>query len=296
LTFGSIQKKTNVIAKSQFFVFKRERRVYNMSNNSKQWTKVKLERYLKEGRGQGIGKDYKPWINTYEFSSKGRATRIYGIKTGRIHQLHSDNQYRAFLIFEFNPRVIDIRESYPLLDVLEVIDDQDDLRFDKFADKVTKEPYVLTTNFLITIKEIDGNEKYIARTVKNSSELRRKITFEKLEIERRYWQQKGIDWKVITEKQLDRQLVKNIEWVRETLLEGDDGGLDKDQLSSILIKYLLDNSTLSLRKVLNLYEKNECLPKGTGLFLFRYLIANREVKVDMTKPIKLSSKIEELLL
>jgi hypothetical protein len=129
-----------------------------MSSNSNVWTKEKLKRYLKEGRGHGVGKAYKPWINTYEFPSKGRSTRIYGIKTGRIHQLHSDNQYRAFLIFEFNPRVVDIRESFPLLDVREVIDDQSDLRFDKFTDKVTKEPYVLTTNFLITIQDIDGKK------------------------------------------------------------------------------------------------------------------------------------------
>jgi hypothetical protein len=79
------------------------------------WTKSTLERYLKEGRGQGTGADYKPWRNTYEFSSKGRVTRIYGNTTRRIHQLHSDNQYRAFLIFEFQSRVTDIRESYPQL-------------------------------------------------------------------------------------------------------------------------------------------------------------------------------------
>ncbi|AXI08235.1 hypothetical protein CUC15_04315 [Oceanobacillus zhaokaii] len=153
------------------------------------WSKEKLERYKKEGRGKGEGADYKPWQNTYEFSSKGRATRIYGIKTGRIHQLHSDNQYRAFLLFEFNSMVTDIRESFPLLDVLEVVDDKEDLRFDKFTDKETKEPYVLTTNFLLTMKDANGEEKYVARSIKNTTELKRKITFEKLEIERRYWQQ-----------------------------------------------------------------------------------------------------------
>src|SRR5690625_6392131 len=60
--------------------------------------------------------------------------------------------YRAFLLFEFNSKVIDIRESFPLLDVMEVIDDKEDLRFDKFTDRETKEPYVLTTNFLLTVK------------------------------------------------------------------------------------------------------------------------------------------------
>lgn len=151
------------------------------------WSKEKLNRYLKEGRGQGIGKDYIPWNFTYNYSSKGRVSRIHGIKTGRIHHLHSDNQYRAFLLFEFNSSVIDIRESFPLLDVNEVIDEKEDLRFDKFTDKETKEPYVLTTNFLLTVKDKNGEEKDIARTVKNTTELKKKITFEKMEIERKYW-------------------------------------------------------------------------------------------------------------
>src|SRR5690625_2776001 len=149
--------------------------------------------------------------------------------------------YRAFLLFEFNSKVVDIRESFPLLDVNEVIDDKEDLRFDKFTDRETKEPYVLTTNFLLNVKENDGKELLLARTIKNTTELKRKITFERLEIERRYWEHKGVDWKIITEKQLPRQLAKNIEWVRETMLEGSEGQLNKESLSVILLRYLLEN-------------------------------------------------------
>lgn len=265
-----------------------------MANNT--WTKEKLNRYLKEGRGQGYGSDYLPWNNTYEFSSRGRATRIFGIKTRRTHHLHSDNQYRAFLLFEFNSSVFDIRESFPLLDVDEAIDDKEDLRFDKFIDKETKEPYVLTTNFLLTIKDINGKERQVARTIKNTTELKRKITFEKLEIERRYWLAKGVDWKVITEKQLPRQLAKNIEWTREAMLEGSEGGLDKESSSVKLLRFLLENDNLPTREVLNLYDKSEGLPKGTGLFLFRYLIAKKEIVIDMTKKIDLSLSINDLLI
>ncbi|KGX85877.1 heteromeric transposase endonuclease subunit TnsA [Pontibacillus litoralis] len=260
------------------------------------WSKEKLKKYLKEGRGQGVGKNYTPWNFTYNYSSKGRVSRVYGMKTGRIHHLHSDNQYRAFLLFEFNSTVIDIRESFPLLDVDEVIDDKEDLRFDKFSDKETKEPYVLTTNFLLTIKDANGEEKDIARTIKNTTELKRKITFEKLEIERRYWQQKGVDWKVMTEKQLPRQLSKNIEWVRETMLEGNENGIDKDELSLVLLRFLLENEELPIGEVLKHFDKRERLHKGMGLFLFRYLIAKKELVIDMTKKVDLSSIVRDLLL
>ncbi|NRG47712.1 TnsA endonuclease N-terminal domain-containing protein [Bacillus sp. CRN 9] len=260
------------------------------------WTKSTFERYLKEGRGQGKGPNYKPWRNTYEFSSKGRVTRLYGNKTGRIHQLHSDNQYRAFLIFEFQSKVTDIRESYPLLDVMEVIDDKENLRFEMFTDKETKVPYVLTTNFLLTTRDTDGKETYFARTIKNTTELKRKITFEKLEIERRYWLQKNVDWKVITEKQLPRQLAKNIEWVRETLLEGGGGSLNKEEQSFTLLKCLIENGELPLREVLKLFDKTEGTEKGSGLFLFRYLLAKKEFRLDMTNQIDFSAKVIDLML
>lgn len=267
-----------------------------MASGHVNWSKEKLQRYIKEGRGMGIGKDYISWTKTYEYSSIGRATRIMGIKVPRIFNLQSDNQYRAFLLFEFSINTLDIRENYPLLNVMEVIDEKDGLRFDKFCDKETKEPYVITTNFLLTVKDQDGSEKFVARTVKNTSELKRKITWEKLEIERRYWSQKKIDWKIITEKQLPRQLAKNIEWVRETLLEGSEGELDKEQLSLILLRYLLENGELPLKQVIKVFDKQEGLPKGSGLFLFRYLLAKREIQIDMNIPIDFTLGVQGLIL
>jgi len=260
------------------------------------WSKEKLNRYIKEGRGSGIGKDYVPWTKTHEFSSKGRATRILGIKTGRIHHLHSDNQLRAFLMFEWSRKVTDIRECFPLLDAMEVIDDKENLQFGQFRDKESGEQLVLTTNFLLTVKNPDGSERYAARTVKDSSELARKITFEKLEIERRYWCARGIEWKVISDKQLPRQYFKNIEWVREILLDTSENEGDKEQLSGILLQYLFRAPDVSLNDVLKEFDINEGVYKGNGLYLFRYLIAKKSISIDMNKKFDTSLRIKDLLL
>ncbi|MBO2945619.1 heteromeric transposase endonuclease subunit TnsA [Paenibacillus sp. F411] len=260
------------------------------------WNKEKLRRYLSEGRGQGEKASYIPWTKTHEFSSKGRATRILGIKTQRIHHLHSDNQLRAFHMFEWSDNVIDIRESYPLLDVMEVIDDKENLRFDKFCDKESGEQLVLTTSFLLTIRDKDGNERYLARAIKNSSELIRKITFEKLEIENRYWRARGIEWKVITDKQLSRQFVKNIEWVRETLLSSGQGDIDKDQLSDKLLKFLHSNMDSVLRDKLKDFEKIVGVNNGSGLYLLRYLIATKAIRIDMSRKFDTTARIIDLLM
>lgn len=252
---------------------------------------VKVQKRLREGRGVGTGEEYVPWVKTSDFSSLGRATRLKGTKIPRIYHLQSDIQYRAFLLFEFQSNICDIREAFPLLDVMEIIDSKDNLRFDKFRDKESNEPYVITTNFLLTMKDPKGRETYIARTIKNTSELKRKITWEKLEIERRYWSQKNIDWKVITEKELPRQLAKNLEWVRETLFEVE---MDKKFLSMELFRELNQNGDQNVTSILKSFDKQKQLNKGSGLFLFRYLIAKKEIQVDMYKEINLSLPFDDL--
>ena len=51
------------------------------------WDYQHYLRYLKEGRGQGTGADYKPWIYIHDFPSRGISARIPGRTTGRIHHL-----------------------------------------------------------------------------------------------------------------------------------------------------------------------------------------------------------------
>ncbi|MCT4596026.1 MAG: TnsA endonuclease N-terminal domain-containing protein [Anaeromicrobium sp.] len=259
------------------------------------FSKKDLRKYNQENRGKGEGSSYILWTKINEFSSKGRASRIYGIKSNRIHHLHSDNQLRAFLLFEFSPKVIDIRESYPLIDIFNVIDDKETLRFDKFKDSKSGEYFVLTTNFLLTLKD-GGSTKYIARAVKNCSEFNRKTIIEKLEIERRYWHAKGIDFKVITNKELNRQFCKNIEWVRETVINEKDSGLDIYTLSNELYSFLQNNSHIRLKDLLKEFDRIKELEDGTGLYLFRYLIAKRTINIDMRLKVDLNSTVEDIVI
>lgn len=242
------------------------------------------------------GKDYVPFTKTNTFSSKGRATRIIGIKTGRIHHLQSDNQYRAFMYFEWANQVVDIRESYPLLDIMQVIDNKEDLRFDKFKDKEKDKQFILTTNFLLTVDKGNAEIEYIARTIKNTTELSRAITAEKLEIERRYWEAKGIEWKIITEKELDRQYVKNIESVRETLLQSQWQEQELREMGNKLALVLMNSGEYPLKQVLKDFERIVCLDEGIGLFVFRYLIAKKKIHIDMFKKFEVSKKVSEILI
>lgn len=77
-------------------------------------TEHQQKRWIKEGRGQGYLKDYKPWITIRDVSSKGRSHRVFGHTTKRTHHLLSDLQLAIFLLLDWNPLITDIREQFPL--------------------------------------------------------------------------------------------------------------------------------------------------------------------------------------
>lgn len=77
------------------------------------FTESKICRFLKEGRGQGRGPTYRTWLPIGSFASSGRVHRILGNKDGRIVHLHSDLEWKTFLLLDSSVRVIGIREHFP---------------------------------------------------------------------------------------------------------------------------------------------------------------------------------------
>jgi hypothetical protein len=158
-----------------------------------EWTEAKFKKYLKEGRGKGTGKDYLPWLKTYNVPSHGKRARDPGWKTRRLHHVMSDHETNYLYLLEWSDLVIDIREQYPLLELEAAQAIASDMGVEYPTDNDSKFPIVLTTDFMITVR--DGERTFdIARTVKPSEELDKTRVIEKFGIERRYWAAKGIDW------------------------------------------------------------------------------------------------------
>ena len=226
------------------------------------------------------------------FSSKGRATRIYSYKTNKIHHLQSDNQLKVFLAFEWIDSIKDIKENIELKDLEATLYNVENLRLDKFMAKETGQLYQLHTNFLIKVLKEEKYEE-IAVSVKSLSELERKTVIEKLEIERRYWKAKNIKFYLITEKEIDNQVVENIRWCREALI---DNRIDnKVEIVERLYYSLQEKKQDVLQKVLNGFDAEEDLENGTALFMFRYLIAIKEIYINMKEKIDLNNYIKDIV-
>ncbi|PYS46386.1 MAG: hypothetical protein DMF68_19400, partial [Acidobacteria bacterium] len=89
--------------------------------------KIDLKR-LKEGRGQGTGLDYKPWIRVQDLpATQGQRNRDFGMTVGRQYELLSKLERDYFLTVDFplsspnkpekDKRKNDIREQFPLLPI-----------------------------------------------------------------------------------------------------------------------------------------------------------------------------------
>jgi hypothetical protein len=266
-----------------------------MSRSRTEWTQAKFDRYIKEGRGQGKGNNYTPWIKVSDFSSKGRVLRALGWKTNREHHFFSDGEARLFYLFEWSDRIHDIREQFPLLDLDLCQQIAEDMGIKYPTDRASGIPMVLSTDFMLSV-ERQGKVIDEARTYKPSTDLNNKRTALKLEIERRYYAIKGMDWKLVTDKEVPRSMAANIKWVHSAYrLEGD-RVLNKDNLLSLseMLKSRLTTSAATVNKITTSLDKEANIELGSTLYLFQHLIARKEIVVDMLseKPLSCISATE----
>lgn len=192
-----------------------------MAGTFKGLTQSQIDRRFKEGRGQGQGPSYKPFIYTRDVSSLGRSHRLLGKKSGRLHHLLSDLELAVFLTLDWSPRVIDIREQFPMM-VIDTIRIAGELGLAHGRYQGT--PQVLTSDFLV---DFDDQEcPMVAIQVKYSADLQKPEVVERLELERRYWFEKGIVWALVTEREIPKEAISNIQWLYSAQLE-DDISLDE---------------------------------------------------------------------
>lgn len=255
-----------------------------MSKKRAMWNEATYRRYIAEGRGQGVLEEYKPWIVIQDFPSRGIVSRIQGITTGRVHHLMSNLELYYFYILDWSQRTIDIREQFPLVDLQDAMEIADKIGVKYPVDKRSGFPYVLTSDFLVTT-----NQGIVVRSVKLSGELKKLRVREKLEIERQYWEKRGIEWRLVTEHEISMLKAKNIEW----LLSGEqlsqlisDEDVMKRSLCRFLELYGADDIPFS--QILEIIEKEYRLERGGGIAIFKKLVTDRRIPLDISRKIDLS--------
>ncbi|HHB2483407.1 TPA: TnsA endonuclease N-terminal domain-containing protein [Bacillus cereus] len=255
--------------------------------SGRMWTWRKMEKWIGEGRGLGEGSEYLPWITVNDFPSNGIVSRELGLKTKRMHHFLSRLEYNYFLLLDFSKDVIDIREQYPLLDLELAMEIAKEKKIKYPTDSKSNTPYVMSTDFIITINE-NHCEKIIARTVKPSNELEKKRVQEKFEIERCYWEQKNIDWGIITEKDIPLPLVNNLKRIRNANIVISYPTLTKE-IIDLLEKFVvyINKSTVCLEHSLEVFTRENSLKNGTVLTFFNFLVFHHVIKINLQQDFKM---------
>lgn len=265
-----------------------------MAKRNTSWTENKIEKYIKEGRGEGEGENYKPWITIQDVPSMGLSTRGTGWKTNRIHHFLSKLERDYFYMCEWETDVIDIREQYPL-SRLDTISYSEKKNLKHPTDPKTLVPIVMTTDFLLTVRTEKGIQ-HVARTIKPSSELDKVRILEKFEIERHYWSERNVDWGIVTEKEISQTLVQNVEWIHSSHNLDEFLPTSSYKILSEELKYNLQLKGVTVIEIIHELESKWKLENGLVISLFQHLISIGEIVVNMNKPLILDQQSEEIVI
>lgn len=260
-------------------------------------TQSDIDRHIEKGFGQGSQELYVPWLRVQDVPSHGRSRKVHGVKVDRLHHLLSDLEYGYLLVAEYSPEVLDIREQFPLLPVptLQSIAHALSIRYPVYPG--TKVPFVMTTDFLLTITQPDGSTRLAARTIKYTESLKTskglERTLEKFQIERAYWADRGVDWNIVTEKDLPTPLIQNLDWLRKSAT------LQRHLQQRPLIESFLEEMTRvreypwSLERALRHIAGVLFIPYADAKAMFMHLVWHKQIFMDLTAE-RLSVKFKGL--
>lgn len=244
------------------------------------FTEDDVDRLVAAGRGNGEGAAYIPWVNVRDFSSLGVCFRPTGWRSGRVHEFFSTVEYHCFLILQWMDSVVDVREQLPLLPIEDTKRIAQCLGVEHPRHRFSRKPVVMTTDLVVT--RVDGGQRLTeAISCKRSSDLQDTRTLEKQEIERLWWAEQNIRWSIVTERELNGNLVKNLVWVEDHWALGVPEEEDRIRIAASAYDGIHQTPSASLSRVCNALDDRLGHPPGTALAVARHAIARKWWKVPM---------------
>jgi hypothetical protein len=265
-----------------------------MAKRHYRMTVEKTKKYMRQGRGRGEGKYYRPWLTIHDLSSLGNSHRLYSWKLCRIVHLFSDLELALFYILESFLSVLDICEQFPLLpqsEVMRIIKVYSSTWYEhvRWLEGELGILYIPTSDFRVSMR---GRTKIhdLIYTVKPASRLTPHQQL-KFQIEKKFWKRRGVTVGIVTDEKLreNHQLFENIRFLRPyRSLDNypENENLDATQryeIVSRLTQMTLDR-TVRLRDVTKACDRQFGVQSGTALMLANHLLANGWWHVDMMEP------------
>lgn len=245
------------------------------------YKKIKPEERLPDNRK--TGKDYKPFVRYRDFASSGITHRIPGAVIPRVYELMSSLERNTLVVVENKTGIVDIRDQQEL-SITETQEIARLLGIRHPRDPQTGELTHMTTDFVVD-HITDGEKRLTAINVKYHNKTRTRRFKEKLAIETEYWKRRGGQTVVVTEKDINITVVKNIVTIRR-LKEPTPA---QERLLGPFLEGLT-RSGYSLGAFCELFAAEHSLSFGESFYLFKLLIKRGWSGHDLEKPFRMSEK------
>ncbi|UYM15453.1 TnsA endonuclease N-terminal domain-containing protein [Endozoicomonas euniceicola] len=192
-------------------------------------TQQDVQRWVKAWKNDCLKKN-RSFTSIADVPSRGRASEgSVTIECDKTIVKHSDLEYNFCLLVRFHPRTTNLETQVPLIDMdNEVLPQTPTIEIEKAMDikearfRGSKTNWIYTEDALITQSD-DGQDIKLARSMKYLKDLvffendsdtikqNKKRTWELLNVQKVYFESKGINWKIITERSINRNVIDNIE-------------------------------------------------------------------------------------
>lgn len=229
-------------------------------------------------RGKGCGKEYQPFVLVGEVpGNQGESIRVRSTTVGRVHDLLSGIEFAAFMVFDWCEATLDIREQYPL-PLSDTLDIAKQLGIKH--PQVSGELRIVTTDLLVDFPA--GQQLAVA--VKPWKQLNDRRTLDKLQIEKLYWEERGVEWKLFTDREVTPAIRENLDWLR-VYMDVDaarDFSLDESDVDSLLLR-IRASAGGKVTLVCGRLDDEYGMDPGYHVGALRYAIAHRYLRGPLTK-------------
>jgi hypothetical protein len=269
-----------------------------MAKRRYEFDETKIARFYKEGRGTGVGKDYKPWLTVQDVSSLGRSSRVYSFKTGREHHFLSDLETNLFHLLNWSDAVVDIREQFPLdRAVTRMLAKEMGIIHPR--DTKTQTDIVMTTDFVIDVVTAEKVRFTKALSAKPADKLVDMRSLEKQELERRYWHREKKDWGIVTDRDLPADRIANLRWLHELYsLDGlnvPHADYWPDRCARFIGELSRARGGLIQDFTKHLEERYD-FAQGDAMTVLRHLAATKKIAINFDKPFSARDAVTTLVL
>ena len=104
---------------------------------------------------------------------------------------------------------------------------------------------------------------------------------------KKYWEGRGVDYGIITNKEIPLTVAKNIEFIHPFFHLEEYGIGDEMQvfLKNRLVDMIGNSETKQINEILNMFDSEFNIDQGTGIAIYKHLLSRKILSVKMNEEI-----------